>query len=82
MATRDHFAGPSEILKPETNTVKRKQLFIQHSASTTTASSTSTGGMNNKDVPGHQAPWTDQGGRGTLSPTGLEENLLDVDDMT
>ncbi len=76
----DHFAGLPEILESETNKVKRKRLFMQpmrvyHNGIVKRPSK-----VNNKSVPDTKLLGPTKTVGGTLYLTGLEDNLLDVDD--
>ncbi len=76
----DHFAGLSDILKSETNQVKRKRLFMRpkrvyHNGIVKRPTS-----MNNKVVPETKQLGATKTVNGQLFITGLEEDLLTVAD--
>ncbi|MBA5873789.1 MAG: MBL fold metallo-hydrolase [Nitrospira sp. CR1.2] len=76
----DHFSGLNEILKSETNKVKRKRLFMQpqriyHNGIVKRPST-----KNNRSVPDSKLLGPTKSVDGRLFLTGLEENLLEVDD--
>ena len=76
----DHFAGLSEILKSETNKVKRKRLFMQPKRVYHNGIVKRPSKMNNKTVPDTKllGPTKTMGGK--LYITGLEDDLLTVAD--
>ena len=76
----DHFAGLSEILTSETNKVTRKRLFMQPQRVYHNGLVKRPTRMNNKDVPDTKLLGPTKTVDGRLYLTGLEENLLDVDD--
>lgn len=76
----DHFSGLCEILRSETNKVKRKQLFIQPQRVYHNGLVKRPAKMNNKHVPDTKLLGPTKTVDGQLYLTGLEENLLDVDD--
>ena len=76
----DHFAGLSEILKSETNKVTRKRLFMQPQRVYHNGLVKRPTRMNNKDVPDTKLLGPTKTVDGRLYLTGLEENLLGVDD--
>lgn len=76
----DHFAGLSEILKSETNQVKRKRLFMQPKRVYHNGIVKRPTTMNNKAVPETKLLGPTKTVDGQLFLTGLEENLLTVAD--
>ena len=76
----DHFSGLSEILKSETNKAKRKQLFMQPQRIYHNGLVKRPTKMNNKAVPDTKLLGPTKTVGGQLYLTGLEENLLEVDD--
>ena len=76
----DHFAGLSEILKSETNPVKRKRLFMQPKRVYHNGIVKRPGKMNNKTVPDTKLLGLTKTVGGTLYITGLEDDLLTVAD--
>ncbi|MCE3225331.1 MAG: uncharacterized protein K0S58_3511, partial [Nitrospira sp.] len=76
----DHFAGLPEILKSETNQVKRKRLFMQPKRVYHNGIVKRPTKMNNKAVPDTKLLGPTKTVNGQLYLTGLEDNLLDVAD--
>lgn len=76
----DHFAGLPEILKSETNQVKRKRLFMQPKRVYHNGIVKRPTKMNNKAVPDTKLLGPTKTVNGQLYLTGLEDNLLDVVD--
>ena len=76
----DHFAGLPEILKSETNKVKRKRLFMQPKRVYHNGIVKRPSKMNNKAVPDTKLLGPTKTVNGQLYLTGLEDNLLDVAD--
>ncbi|MDR4480735.1 MAG: MBL fold metallo-hydrolase [Nitrospira sp.] len=76
----DHFAGLSEILKSETNQVKRKRLFMQPKRVYHNGIVKRPTTMKNKAVPETKLLGPTKTIDGQLFLTGLEENLLTVAD--
>ena len=76
----DHFAGLSDILKSETNAVKRKRLFMQPKRIYHNGIVKRPTTMNNKAVPDTKQLGPTKTVGGKLYLTGLEDDLLNVDD--
>lgn len=76
----DHFSGLNEILKSETNKVKRKRLFMQPQRIYHNGLVKRPSRINNKNVPDTKLLGPTMTVDGQLYLTGLEENLLGVDD--
>ncbi|MEP7153531.1 MAG: MBL fold metallo-hydrolase [Nitrospira sp.] len=76
----DHFAGLSEILRSETNQVKRKRLFMQPKRVYHNGIVKRPSKMNNKTVPDTKLLGPTKTVGGKLYLTGLEEDLLTVAD--
>ena len=76
----DHFSGLTEILKSETNKVKRKRLFMRPKRVYHNGIVKRPTRMNNKDVPETKQLGPIKTADGRLFLVGLEDDLLIVDD--